>query len=369
MNPSLFTPTTLQNRELKNCVIAAPPPSLLAAADGRVTSELLDYYQNLASTGVGMLIVEATAVSAEGRAWPNQTAIFDHDSLNGFSRLTEKIRLHGALPVIQLYHGGMNSIPGPGHTVYSASSLRHSKINAVIAEMKPDKIDKTISDYVQAAKSAWNTGFSGIHLQAAEGSLPHQFLSPITNLRRDDYCFAENSGALFLQELITAVKSAVPDLVLIVSLPLRDLLPGGAGLKDAIQVARTLKKNRHDLIMISEGLKIGQPLLQHPSLDKSAADAPYAEDAHIFRNETGCRVIMAGKVGTPHTALSLLKRQTCDFIAVGRTLNREPLWLADHYDNKLLPWQHCLRCPICRAATSGCPDQKGVNHWHLLSSI
>jgi 2,4-dienoyl-CoA reductase (NADPH2) len=263
----------------------------------------------------------------------------------------------------------MNAIPGPNHTVYGASSRQFPKIAATVTEMKPDKIDKTIADYAQAAKHAWNAGFSGIHLQAAEGSLPHQFLSPITNQRRDDYCFAENSGALFLQELLTAVKAAVPALILIVSLSLRDLLPGGAGLSDAIKIARTLKNDGHGLIMVSEGLKIGQPLLLHPSLDKSAADAPYAEDAHIFRNETGCRVILSGKISTPDLAINLLKRKTCDFVAVGRTLNREPLWLADHFDNKLLPWQHCLRCTICRAATTGCPDRKGVNHWHLISRI
>ncbi len=161
MISSLFSPFSLRNRDFKNRVIAAPPPSLLADATGKIQPQMLTYYYNLADTDVGTVIVEAMAVSAQGRSWPEQPGIFSGEMLNGLSRLVEKIRSRGAVPVAQLFHGGINAIP-VDMTVFGPSTVQHRKINARVNELKKENIAQVVSEYVEAAKIAWNAGFSGI---------------------------------------------------------------------------------------------------------------------------------------------------------------------------------------------------------------
>lgn len=365
MITSLFSPVSLKNRDFKNRVIAAPPPSYLAGPDGQVQTQMLDYYNNLADTDAGMVIVEAAAVSLEGRAWLKQLGIHSSAMINGLSRLVEKIRSRGAVPVAQLFHGGINSIPGPDQIVAGPSAIEHRKLNARIHEIKKDKFAQIVNDYSEAARIAWNAGFSGIEIQAAEGSLPQQFFSPLLNHRRDDYSTDYNGGVLLLQQIVRAVKKAVPDLMLLVRLSLRDLLPGGFCLSTAIKAAQILKSEGIDIFHLTEGLKVGNAQLLHPSLDKTAPDAPFSEDTHIFRNETGLLTVLSGKVSTPEIAINRMKKGGADFVALGRTLNREPLWLGGQIDSGLLPWQKCLRCPICKAASDGCPDRIGLNRWQL----
>ncbi len=190
-------------------------------------------------------------------------------------------------------------------------------------------------------------------------------MSPLTNHRCDDYSAAAHGGVLFLHQVVRAVKQAVPDLLLIVNLSLKDLIPGGYGLSSAIRAASILKAEGVDIFRVTEGIRIGNPLQLHPALGKSAPDAPFAEDTQIFKNETGCMTVLSGKVSTPEEAINRIRKGTADFIALGRTLNREPLWLGGQLDSGLLPWQKCLRCPVCKAASEGCPDRPGLNRWQL----
>ena len=175
---------------------------------------MLDYYP-IADTDAGMVIVEAAAVSAEGRSWQKQLSLFRPETISGLSRLVEKIRNRGALPVAQLYHGGINAIPGLNQTVYGAGQPRIKRISASIVAMNKEKIAQVFSEYAAAAKLAWNAGFSGIEIQAAGSALPHQFLSPITNTRHDDYAFEIGGGDRFLQQLVRTVKQAYSDLLLL----------------------------------------------------------------------------------------------------------------------------------------------------------
>lgn len=364
MIASLFSPVNIAGREFKNRAIASPPPSLLAEPDGRVSPQLMEYYQNLADTDVSVVIVEAAAISSEAVAWAKHLSIASTDMITGLSRLVEKIRNKGALPVAQLYHGGINASAGRNHTVSGPSTIAHRKITARISGMTTDKIRQTIDCYAAAATTAWNAGFSGIEIQAADGSLIQQFLSPLTNKREDTYAIGENEGSLLLMEVVRAVKQTVPDLLISIKLSLKDLVPGGKSLLSTIRTARMLKNDGIDLIHVTEGLTIGNPLLLHPSLGKTAADAPFSEDTHIFRQETGMTVILSGKISTPEVANTRLRKSAADFVSLGRTLNREPSWLrVSRIDDSIIPWQKCLRCSLCQAASEGCPDRHGVNRW------
>ncbi len=358
MISSLFHPLNLGNRELKNRVIAAPPPSLLATENGLVTSELLDYYQSLSASGVCAVIVEGASVNASARAWQKQLDISASETLGGLSRLVEKIRQKGALPVIQLYHGGLNAFSDRSLQVKGPGNVRLKGLKYEIQPLSAAEIDQIVRDYVAAAIMSWNAGFSGIEIQAAEGSLLHQFLSPLTNTRTDQYGIQNHRGALLLVQIIKGIRHATSDLVLLCKLSLKDLAPGGSGISSIMQVAKILKKEGIELFHVTEGLIIGNPLRRHTSLDKTAPDASFAEDAQIFRNELQHPVILSGRVTTPQVAEFRISKSFCDMVSLGRTLNRHKNWLKDAQLQMPVPSKPCLRCEICLSASQGCPDKQ-----------
>jgi 2,4-dienoyl-CoA reductase-like NADH-dependent reductase (Old Yellow Enzyme family) len=359
MTNRLTSPFDLGNRTFKNRMIAAPPSSLTGSFEGLVTADTIDYYQRLAETGVCAVIVEATAVSAKARAWSRQLDAGNDDALPGLSQLTERIRRGGALPFLQLYHAGINALIPSGSRIYGPGQPRLRKINTPVTALDQKKIDRIIDEYVGAAIMAWNAGFSGIEIAAADGSLVHQFLSPLTNPRTDEYGCKNVNGALFARQIVRGIKKVAPDLTLSVKLSLKDLLPGGNGLKQAFAIAELLKKEGIDIFNLTEGLIAGSnPLMIHPAVGNIAPETPFAEDAQIFRHEVDHPVILSGKIGRPAGAEQKIAREICDFVALGRTLNRCPNWPAQATNSEFYQAPACLRCKVCVAATTGCPDQK-----------
>ncbi|MBU1106700.1 MAG: NADH:flavin oxidoreductase [Candidatus Riflebacteria bacterium] len=358
MISSLLSPFNLGNRELKNRMIATPPPSLTCDPGGLVTSDTVEYYQRLAETGVSAVIVEGAAISQSAITWVRQLDISNVDVLGGLSQLAEKIRRGGALPLIQLYHGGFNALRTANVKLYGAGKPSLKKVTANVHPLTAEMINQVIKDYIGAAIVAWNAGFSGIEIQGAEGSLIQQFLSPLTNPRNDEYGLQNANGALFVRQIIRGIKSATPDLTLSLRISLKDLLPGGAGLSQATNLANLLKSEGVDIFHITEGLVIGNPLHIHPVVGKNAPEMPFSEDAAIFRHEIKHPLILSGKVGRPGAVNLKINRDLCDFVALGRTINRNPNWPAQAVrPNDIVEAQPCLRCKVCIAATRGCPDR------------
>lgn len=357
MISSLFYPLNLGNRELKNRAIAAPPPSLLCSEEGTVTAELLSYYQNISQSGVSAVIVEGAAINPAAKSWPKHLDISATDALGGLSRLVEKIRHCGALPILQLYHGGINAFPTANSMVYGPSAVKLKGMRHEATALSKDQINQIIRDYVAGAIMAWNAGFSGIEIQAAEGSLLQQFLCPLVNKRTDQYSIKKNGGTSLLLEIVKLIKNATPDLFLIGKIAMKDLIPGGAGLHASIETAKLLKKEGVAMVHVTEGLIIGNPLKQHSALDKTAPASVFAEDSQILRHELKHPVILSGKIATPEIAESRLRREFCDLVSLGRTLNRNQYWLREAPLPTIKKTSPCRRCEICLYATQGCPDK------------
>lgn len=356
MKNRLFQPVNIGNREFKNRIIAAPPPSLLASDDGMVTPEVVDYYQKLAATGVSAVILESVAISESAAAWFRQLNIGHPGSLSGFSRIVEKVRQKGAMPVIQLYHAGYNNSVKKSSETRETGMIQLKGQKHYISSLSLNDIHSITGEYINAAQNAWNAGFSGIEIQAAEGSIIQQFLSPLTNVRDDLFGQKTLEGAEFLFNIVKGIKRVAPDLLLVVKLSLKDLIPGGQRLCSALRTASALKEMGVQLFHVTEGLLTGSSLRRHEILDKNSPDAPFAEDAQILKNETGCHVILSGKVSSPAIAEQKMKLGCCDMISLGRTINRNFNWLKDAQLEIQSSVNPCLRCEVCIAASKGCPD-------------
>lgn len=355
MYEKLLFPTKLDHRAIKNKIVAAPTASFLCEKDGSLTPQFFNYYKTLAQQGAGILIVEDSAISEDGCGWQNQCIISDSLNFLAISELVVKMRNLDVLPAISLYHAGINAIPNKGHRVFGASQIENKKISGKIQTLHAEDILNIVGEYKKAASLVWNTGFSAIEINASDGSLIHQFMSPITNKRQDEYAYGYNNAVFFLKKIIEAVKEAAPDLAIIIKLSLRDLIPGGAGLKAAIEIAKDLKELGVSAFHINEGLKLGNASSLHPYLRNKLPEAPFAEDALVFKTEVKSPVILSTGINTPEIAEKLLTKECCDFVSLSRILNREPEWIDMAITNQPMEfYKKCKPCILCQAALKGC---------------
>lgn len=355
MYEKLLFPIKILNRTIKNKIVISPNPSFLCDELGNITPPFINYYKKLIEKGAGALIIEGAAVSQSGRGWHNQCVISEDSNFLGISELVVKMRNHDCLPMIQLYHGGINALSGERNTLLGPSKIIHKKITGNIKELNSEDINLIIEDFKSSAILAWNAGFEGIEINAADSTLIHQFLSPITNKRADEYAFSYNNGMLFLRKIIEGIKTVVKNMVICVKLSLRDLLPGGAGLKNSIEAAEELKNLGVDLFHVTEGLKIGDASCLHPYLIKNQSPAPFADDALVFKTETKSTVILSGGIFNPEIAEKSLEKDCCDLVSLDRVLNCEPNWIDMAITNQPLEfYKKCKNCMLCLAASKGC---------------
>lgn len=366
MHQQLFSQLNLSSRELKNRIIAAVPPSLLASPTGVVTAAMIDYYERIATTNVSMVITEGASVSGKDRFFTRQLCGNSQDAVAGLSRMAERIRVHGALPIIQLTHPGINSIPeNSTNFVNGPSPFKHPRIKAKVIPFTYDQIKVVATTFIEAAFSAWNAGYSGIEISGADGGLMQQFLSPLTNQRSDNYGYKSKSGGKFAIEIIKAVKKSMPDFLVIFKLAMKDLLPGGKVLKDSLAFAQSLEKAGVDMLHLTEGFPIGKADYGFPT-GRTSPEAPFADDCQFLKNQLSIPVILSGKISSPEMAKSIINQGIADTISLGRSLNRDLGWLQKAgLQDSCIKVRECKRCPFCTAASSGCPDMRGIALWNV----
>ncbi|MGM0600731.1 MAG: hypothetical protein ACQETH_13055 [Candidatus Rifleibacteriota bacterium] len=365
MKAGLFSQLQFPDRILKNRIIAELPSSMLLDDKGIISKRMIDYYERLAATEVSLLITEPFAVDQE-RYIPLQPTADDPEIVSALSRITEKIRIHSASPVLQITHPGFNASGHSEKIVFGPSPYKHSAISHKIDPLSKKQIQKITRSFIEAAISGWNAGFSGVLINGADGGLIQQFLSPITNKRSDIYGYDNNKGEKLALEIIKAIDKALPDYFIIFKLASRDLLPGGRTLNANLEFAEKLFKNGVDAIELDSGFPIGYFDVSNSPTGRYAPEAPFAQDCHIFKQSLKQPVFLSGKINRPPVAKKIIDDQIADAVVIGRSLNRDPDWLKKaRLDSESIKTRLCKRCKICSAASKGCPDMKGLTLWEL----
>jgi 2,4-dienoyl-CoA reductase (NADPH2) len=365
MNQSLFSPLKISGRELKNRVIAEIPSSFLANEAGDLTQDMIDYYERIAATNVSMVITEPFAVD-KNRLFAKQPGISNTGGIFSLSRISERTRAHKAIPILQLFHPGINAKPETGlNYVYGPARFKHSRLKAEVRQYDFKQIAAISGLHIDAAISAWNSGYSGIEVNGADGGLIQQFLSPITNLRADDYGYKGQRGEKLALEIVKAIRKTLPDFLIIFKLSTRDLLPGGRMLKEALNLAMALENAGVDMIHVTAGFTIGKVDYAFPT-GRTVANAPFAPDCAFLKKHLKIPLILSGKIALPGLAEEIIRTENADVVSLGRTLNRDLDWLnIAAMNSEHVKVRECKRCPNCSAASTGCPDMKGYAFWKL----
>jgi 2,4-dienoyl-CoA reductase-like NADH-dependent reductase (Old Yellow Enzyme family)/thioredoxin reductase len=290
---------------------------------GVPTDDLLDYFR-ARSGEVAMTTVAFGAVSREGRVEDKIPWMWRPDIADSLSSLAEAIRLSGAVPCLQLGHGGrqVSSLvtgersvaPSPIPPAVHTSELPH--------ELNCDEISGIVAAFGVAAKRAAEAGFQAIELHGGHGYLVQQFLSPAANRRSDGY---GRDRSRFGREVIESIQVGAPDLPLIVRVNGSDLVPEGLTVEEAANGAVAFAEAGADALLVSAGV-YGSVPYTIPLLDDPGGC--FLDLAAGIRRLVEIPVIGIGNITTPEMAEAALVRGDCDAVAIGRALLADPDWVS-----------------------------------------
>ncbi len=329
----LFAPLKVKSVELRNR-IGVSPMCQYSCEDGILNDWHLVHLGARASGGAGLVIIEATAVSPEGRITPGDAGIWSDAHTEPVARVARFIRSQGAVAGIQIAHAGRKaSAAAPwdggahlgdqegGWPVLAPSPLAFGgELNKVPRELTLGEIARVREDFVAAARRAHAAGCEWLELHSAHGYLSHEFLSPLSNQRTDLYGGSFENRIRFLVETTRAVRAVWPEnLPLTVRLSCTDWTPGGWDLEQTIALCKILRQEGVDLIDCSSGGGVAQARIPVGA----GYQVPFA--ARV-REECGLLTAAVGMITEVAQADQIIRNGQADLVLLARELLRDPYW-------------------------------------------
>lgn len=336
----LFSPLKIRNIELKNRIVVSPMCQY-SSIDGNPTDWHLVHLGSRAVGGAGLIFTEATAVSPEGRISPDDAGIWNDAQVNSYRRITSFIKSQKSIPGIQLAHAGRKastfspwkgngkvSIENGGWQTLAPSAIPFAENYPDPKGMSENDIKLVIDQFIQAAKRSIDAGFEIIELHMAHGYLVHEFLSPISNHRKDIYGGSLENRCRFSIEMTKAVRKIIPDsMPLFIRISSTDWIEGGWDIEQSIRLAKWLKDAGADLIDCSSGgnvLKAQIPTGQGYQI-------PFAQR---IKEEANILTGGVGLITSAEQAEQIIGTAQADLVILAREMLRDPYW-ALHAAKKL----------------------------------
>ena len=314
MNNQLFSPYAIKNITLKNRIVMSPMCMYSSEnEDGKITNFHLVHYSSRAAGQVGLIMLEATAVTPEGRISHKDLGIWDNEHIDGLHQVVNLIHEHGAKAAIQIAHAGRKAALDTNPIAPSAIPFNSSMKLPV--QMSKEQIQETIIAFQNGATRAKMAGFDIIELHGAHGYLINEFLSPLTNHRTDEYGGSSENRYRFLREIIDAVNEVWSG-PLFVRISAHDYHPEGLTVEDYVMFAQWMKEQGVNLIDCSSGAVVPARIDVYPGYQ-----VPYAK--HIKQHAS----IATGAVGLITSGIQaeeILQQGAADLIFIGRELLRNP---------------------------------------------
>jgi len=364
---ALFQPGNIGKMHLENRLIMAPLGTVLLDSEGGVTDNLLDYYQPRAAGGVGLVIAQCASPNIEAKALYS-LGIYDDKFVPGLKQLFQVIREGGAKVAVQLMHPGLLIVAGgfaaPGVPVKVPSVTSWMTGDLPYTEVTEDDIDGYVEDYYEAARRAREAGADAVELHACHGCLVGGFMSPLMNLRTDQYGGSEENRIRFPRRILERIKEKLgKDYPVIVRISAGDDVPGGVTMDEAMRQAATLEQAGADAFHVSAGLEylsgLNIPCFAYP-------EAPILPLAEKIKSAVKVPVIAVGKI-SPELAEQIIESGRVDFVAMGRPLLADPELPRKLKEGRKDEIRWCLHCNNC--VSLKLPLSCTVNPWLYRESI
>ena len=329
----LFQPLKIRDITLRNR-IAVSPMCQYSAQDGAPNDWHLVHLGSRAVGGAGLVIAEATAVEPRGRISPGDLGIWNDRQVECFQRIARFIESQGAVPGIQIAHagrkaststpwqnGGATLLPGQGgwETV-APSPLPFREGDATPHELTVDEIHAVVEEFGAAAKRALDAGFQLVEIHAAHGYLLHEFYSPLSNQRTDEYGGSFGNRTRMVREVVQAVRRNWPErLPLFLRISATDWTEGGWTVEDSVALAQSVKPLGVDLIDCSSGANV-------PHVRIPVAPGYQVPLADRVRREAEIMTAAVGMLTEPAQANDVIETGKADLVLLARAFLRDPYW-------------------------------------------
>lgn len=330
VGPRLFTPLQIGSQTLKNRILVSPMCQY-SSEDGFASDWHLVHLGSRAVGGAALVFTEATAVEARGRISAHDLGIWKDEHVPMLARIARFVEQQGALPGIQLAHAGRKAgtqapwlggrqiaVQDGGWQAVAPSPIPFRPGDEAPGALTKSAIEAVIQDFASAVRRSQAAGFRVIEIHAAHGYLIHEFLSPLSNQRDDEYGGSFENRIRFLSETVQAVRAEWPaPNPLFVRISCSDWVEGGWSIDDSVRLAVRLKKRGVDLIDCSSG---GSSLQQQIPLGPGY-QVPFARR---IRHEAGIRTGAVGLITEARQADRIIREEEADVVLLAREMLRDP---------------------------------------------
>lgn len=342
---AIFTPFQIKNMTMKNRIVMTPMGTNFGEVNGEMSFLHMDYYEQRAQGGTGLIIVENACVDYPCGSNGTTQIRIDHDNyIPRLYKLCETIHKHGACIAIQLNHAGASAMEERiGMRPVSASNLPNKKGGAIPRPLEKEELVEIAKRYAKAAKRAQVIGFDAIEIHAGHSYLISQFLSPLTNDRQDEFGGSPENRARFAKLIMEEVRKEVgPMYPIFMRISADELLEGGNSLEDTIELLRYFQEEA-DVIDVSAGLSDS---IQYQIDANYLADGWRSYMAKAVKEAFGKPVITTGNIRDPKVAEDILTRGDADLIGMGRQMIADPEWVNKVEYGKEETIRKCISCNI-----------------------
>ncbi len=338
-------PFTIKSVTFKNR-IGMSPMCQYSSKDGFANDWHIVHYGTRAVGGAGLIIVEATAVAPEGRITPYDMGLWSDDHIAGLKRIVDFIHIQGSEAGIQIGHAGRKAshdspvnggkqltIMEGGWQTVAPSAIAFDQNEIPPTELNDQEIKNLIDDFKTAAFRAKHAGFKVLEIHAAHGYLIHEFLSPLSNIRKDKYGGSFENRVRLLIEVVKSVQTVwTKDFPLFVRLSVTDWVEGGWNLQETLELSKLLKELGVDLIDCSSG---GNILSAHIPV----APGYQVTFAEQIKN-TGIMTAAVGMITSATQINEILNKDQADLVLLGRELLRNPYFVLQKINKEAVPVQY-----------------------------
>jgi 2,4-dienoyl-CoA reductase-like NADH-dependent reductase (Old Yellow Enzyme family) len=345
---NLFDQTSVNGMTLNNRFARSATWEGMCDPEGRPMEKLISLYRELARGKVGLIISGYAFVSPEGKQLPGKMGIHSDAAAESMQAMTEAVHQENGKICIQLVHaGGQTDTANAGRQPLAPTAMEVDQYPELPSELTEKDIARIIKTFGDGARRAREWGFDAIQLHGAHGYLINQFLSPLTNLRTDDYGGSVANRRRFLMECYRAVRNAVgPDFPVMIKLNGSDNLSGGLSVEEAVLAAKALDEEGIDCIEVSGGTPAsGAESPARVKINSPEKEAYNLSLAMQIKSEVSCPIMVVGGFRSLEVAEKAIG-DSADYISMARPFIREPDLIKRWQEGDNEP-ARCISCNGC----------------------
>lgn len=340
----VLSPLKVGTMELRNRFVVPPMGTNFAGRQGQVTQKLLDYYEARAKGGFGLIIVEVTAVTPEGRAIPNEVGVWSDDHIEGLKKLADVAHKHGAKIALQLHHAGRQTFPEviEGKQPEAPSPICCPFCNVTPRELSTEEVYALIERYGDAAVRAKKAGFDAVEVHGAHGYLIAQFMSAHSNKRIDEFGGDFISRMKFPLEIMKNIRQKVGrDYPVIFRFSADERFQDGIEVNEAKMIARQMEAATVDILDVSV---CNYGSLKWMSVPSAVPPGYNLQVTEAVKKVVSIPVIAVGRINDPYLAEMIVSSGVADLVALGRESLCDPEFPKKVAENRIDEISPCIAC-------------------------